>query len=112
MKALAASGSFATVKTPRLKWPYSISSAGKRSEILGAGDRLNDVGLLEADFDVARPPPAVATRAALDDFDLVLDLIVDAEFLKQPRVERPGTVAAVADRLGVEHRLLEAFPPC
>src|SRR6266545_7297692 len=59
----------------------------QRAEILGAGDRLDHVGLLDADLDFALSD-CDRNRLALDDFDLVLDLVVDAELLEQLSVVR------------------------
>src|SRR5262249_33143210 len=44
-----------------------------------------------------------------DDFDLVLDLVVDAELLEESGVVRARAAIAMADRLGVQHRLLETL---
>jgi hypothetical protein len=58
----------------------------QRAEILGAGDRLDHVGLLDADLDFA-----VSDRdrkgLALDDFDLVLDLVVEIVLVTRPEME-------------------------
>src|SRR5438045_8392847 len=78
----------------------------QRAEILSAGDRLDHVGLLDADLDFT-VSDCDRNGLALDDFDLALDLVVDAQLLKHSRVVRAGARVTVADRPGVEHRLLE-----
>src|SRR5437870_4520916 len=72
------------------------------AEIGRAVDRLDDIGLLDTDLDLALSD-SNRDQFTRDDFNLVLDLIVDAEFLEQPRVVRTGSAVAVADRFGVEH---------
>src|SRR5215469_14122307 len=69
---------------------------------------LDDIGLLDADLDIA-VGDSRRNELAFDDLYLVLDLIVDAELLKHPGVERAGAGIGMANRLSVEHRLLECL---
>src|SRR5262245_13551106 len=78
------------------------------AEIGRAGDRLDYIGLLDTDLDLALRD-SNRHRFTRDDFDLVLDLIVDAKLLEKPRVVRTGSGVAVADRFGVQHCLLETL---
>src|SRR5207249_8847178 len=78
------------------------------TEVGGAGDRLDYIGLLDTDLDLA-VGDGNRYRFTSNDFDLVLDLIVDAEFLEQPRVVGTGSSIGMADRFGVEHCSLETL---
>jgi hypothetical protein len=60
----------------------------QRAEILGAGDRLDHVGLLDADLDFA-VSDCDRNGLALDDFDLVLDLVVEIVLVNRPEMEAP-----------------------
>src|SRR5438128_8926329 len=66
------------------------------TEISGAGDRLDYIGLLDTDLDLALGD-GNRHRFARNDFDLVLNLIVDAKLLEQPRVVGTGSCVAMAD---------------
>ena len=98
---------FETLRTATPKWPYLISSGGN-DEIGGAGDRLDHIGLLDTDLDLALGD-GNRHRFTRDDFDLVFDLIVNAKFLEQPRIVGPGSGVAMADRSGIEHCPLETL---
>src|SRR5207248_2329301 len=78
------------------------------AEVGGAVDRLDDIRLLDTDLHVAFGD-SNRNEFTRDDFDLVLDLIVDAESLEHPGVVRTRSSVGVADRFGVEHRLFEIF---
>ena len=60
----------------------------QRAEILGAGDRLDHVGLLDADLDFA-VSDCDRNGLALDDFDLVLDPVVEIVLVNRPEMEAP-----------------------
>src|SRR5262249_40269169 len=79
----------------------------QRTDVIDTGDGQDDVDLLHADLDVAFRHQ-FGHGNAVDELDLVLDLVGDAQPLHQVRdIDAARAGARIGDRFGGEHRALE-----